>query len=78
MKRIKEKLELTALKTKAYLSDKAGEVYVDKVVMVLIVVVVGAGILWALNKAMPELFEDMMTKLKTDLIGVDWDGQVGG
>jgi len=55
-----------SLKTIALLAvlDEKGEGFVDVLVKMLIVVVVGAVLLTIMRQAIPQLFTDMMTKIR--------------
>ena len=54
----------TRLAARRFVSDDAGEGFVDVLVKMLIVVVVGAVLLAIMRTAVPQLFTDMMTKIR--------------
>ena len=47
-----------------YIKDQRGEGFIDVLVKMLIVVVVGAVLLTIMRAAIPSMFEDMMTKIR--------------
>jgi hypothetical protein len=47
-----------------FLSNQAGEGFIDVLVKMLIVVVVGAVLLAIMRQAIPQLFNDMLTKIR--------------
>ena len=51
--------------TEGFLGDQRGEGFIDVLVKMLIVVVVGAVLLTIMRAAIPSMFEDMMTKIRT-------------
>ena len=46
-------------------SDQKGEGFVDVLVKMLIVVVIGAALLAIMKLAIPSMFDDMMTKIRS-------------
>ena len=59
---------------KAYVTRKMtetrGEGYLDMVMKILIVIVLGAVILTVLNAAMPDLFQSLIDKISGEVAGV--------
>ena len=51
--------------SRRFVKDEAGEGFVDVLVKMLIVVVVGAVLLAIMRQAVPQLFTDMMTKIRS-------------
>ena len=49
---------------KIYIDEK-GEGYVDVLIKILISVIVGAALLAVMNATMPQLFEDIVLKIRT-------------
>jgi len=47
-----------------FICDETGEGFIDVLVKMLIVVVVGAVLLAIMRTAVPQLFTDMMTKIR--------------
>lgn len=56
---------------KRFVSEKKGEGFLDVAFKILIIVVLGAAILFVLNAAIPDLFEGLIGKISGELTGVD-------
>ena len=56
---------------KRFISEKKAEGFLDVAMKILIVVVIGAAILLILNAAMPDLFQNLIDKISSDLTGVN-------
>lgn len=56
---------------KRFVSEKKGEGFLDVAMKILIVVVIGAAVLLILNAAIPDLFEGLIDKVSSELIGID-------
>ena len=54
-----------------FLKDQSGEGFLDVAMKILIVVVIGAAVLLIMNTAMPTLFQGLIDKISTELIGVN-------
>jgi len=55
---------------KRFISEKKAEGFLDVAMKILIVVVIGAAILLILNAAMPDLFQNLIDKISSELTGV--------
>lgn len=56
---------------KRFMYDKKGEAFLDVAMKILIVVVVGAAILFILNAAVPSLFQNLIAKISNSLTGIN-------
>ena len=56
---------------KRFIADKRGEGFLDVVMKILIVVVIGAAVLLILNAAIPDLFQGLIDKISSELTGID-------
>jgi hypothetical protein len=52
-------------KVKYLLNDQCGEGYLDVLVKILITVILGAALLGLLRVAIPDLFDDIMDKIRS-------------
>ncbi len=51
-------------------ADQSGEGYLDMAMKILIIVVIGAAILAIMNTAMPNLFQNLITKVSSQIAGI--------
>ena len=51
-------------------ADQSGEGYLDMAMKILIIVVIGAAILAIMNTAMPNLFQNLITKVSSQISGI--------
>ena len=51
-------------------TDQSGEGYLDMAMKILIIVVIGAAILAIMNTAMPNLFQNLITKVSSQISGI--------
>lgn len=56
---------------KHFISDKKGEAFLDVVMKILIVVVIGAAILVILNAAVPTLFQNLIARISDSITGIN-------
>ena len=63
---------ITALRKdmKNLTADQSGEGYLDMAMKILIIVVIGAAILAIMNTAMPNLFQNLITKVSSQIAGI--------
>ena len=54
----------------ALASDTRGEGYLDMAMKILIIVVIGAAILAIMNTAMPNLFQNLIDKVSSQITGI--------
>jgi hypothetical protein len=54
-----------------FVADKKAEGFLDVAMKILIVVVIGAAVLLILNAAVPDLFQNLIDKISSELTGVD-------
>ena len=64
-KKISEKSEKLKRVLRKCVVDQKGEGFVDVLVKMLVVVVIGAALLAIMRVAVPSLFDDMMTKIRS-------------
>lgn len=66
MKKLIEKCKSLALSAKRGLTEvKSGEGYLDVLIKILITVIIGAALLALMRVAIPELFNDIINKIKS-------------
>lgn len=66
MKKLIEKCKSLALSAKRGLTAvKSGEGYLDVLIKILITVIIGAALLALMRVAIPELFNDIINKIKS-------------
>lgn len=51
-------------------ADQSGEGYLDMAMKILIIVVIGAAILAIMNTAMPNLFQNLIDKVSSQINGI--------
>lgn len=69
MKTITKKLNALAAKARTELTArKSGEGYLDVLIKILITVIIGAALLALMRIAIPELFNDIIDKIKSVFI----------
>lgn len=69
MKTITNKLGALAVKVKTgIMTRKSGEGYLDVLIKILITVIIGAALLALMRVAIPELFNDIINKIKSVFI----------
>lgn len=69
MKTITKKLNALAVKARMGLTArKSGEGYLDVLIKILITVIIGAALLALMRVAIPELFNDIIDKIKSVFI----------
>lgn len=69
MKTITNKLDALAVKVKmGIMTRKSGEGYLDVLIKILITVIIGAALLALMRVAIPELFNDIIDKIKSVFI----------
>jgi hypothetical protein len=56
---------------KRFATEKKAEGFLDVAMKILIVVVIGAAILLIMNAAMPNLFQNLIDKISSELTGVN-------
>lgn len=56
---------------KRFITEKKAEGFLDVAMKILIVVVIGAAILLIMNAAMPDLFQNLIDKISSELTGVN-------
>lgn len=56
---------------KRFVADKSGEGFLDVAMKILIVVVIGSAVLVILNAAVPDLFQDLIDQISSELTGIN-------